>query len=688
MNAYWPRLLSTVAISTAFALGCGSATEPTPPDENIIAPLGKDDDFFSNVAQEYLATATVEINLAATYADREQADRDTRARAIMEGKTKQIAWFLHVYLVDKSSHDEQKDYGGMRAMVLDGSFENAGLKADAEDPLKYTYTFQVEVGGSMQLLRKIREDNELEAGVSTFPLKMAKLANAKLTNFSHSAYGAGDWSPTSCDCELEELPLTFETIERSTDAYLDYKGYLDDGVMDISVHFGWDYHARYDITHSRAFYNWLVETMGFTSPVASYEQYSRISGALTKVLTINGKEVAAKITFYRPDPCVAWDEDGSGGDWDQKMEEDKDYKKRACDDWAWEDTKANANPTTDKGAGHLLTDLKTSLKTRDAIIFTGHSGYTYGYALASWYKTSAGDFDPPEIAKLDLPADKSQLFVISGCDTYHVGQAFKDNPNKAGLKNADVITTTSFSDAADLGDTKDVVRALVGDSTGKVGAYTYGRLLKKLNPSEWVPSYAFSSFTMYGVHGIDDNPTANPLGDAQKSCTSCQTDSDCGASGNVCVRLNTSERVCAVECVNDSGCGEGETCRKFGSGYSGALKGAACVPKLLTCDVGPPLQEKAFSAHGVVNRDQTKRYTVEVGTDARNIRVVLSGDNDADLYIRFNDEPTEDDYDCRPYINGSAETCEEAQSKGQTLQIMVVGFANAESQYQVKVDWE
>ena len=122
-----------------------------------------------------------------------------------------------------------------------------------------------------------------------------------------------------------------------------------------------------------------------------------------------------------------------------------------------------------------MADLKDSLKTRDAIIFSGHSGYTYAYALASWYKTSAGDLDPPEIKTMSLPKDKSQLFVLSGCDTYHAAQAFKDNPNKLGLSNADVITTTSFSNAGDVGDTKDMIRALVGDAR----AATTGRLLRQ-----------------------------------------------------------------------------------------------------------------------------------------------------------------------------------------------------------------
>jgi hypothetical protein len=572
-----------VVLPAVLLLGCyePSAVE----DENVIVPYGKEDNFFSNVAQEYLATAEVTFQLDAAYAEKSQSEQLDRARKVMEGKTEQIAWFLHVYLIDKSHDDEAGDYGGLRAMVLDGSYESDGLVQDADDPLKFSYTFSVQVGGSKQLLSKIRTDQELADDADTFVLSMAKLSNDQVVGFSHSGYKHGEWSPEKCECEIETLDVKLEPIEASKDAYFDYSKLYDDDLIDVSIHVGWDYHARYDISHSRTLYNWLVDTLGFTSPAESYEKYNRLSGPLTKKLTVNGREITAKVTIFRPDPCESWDEAGWGGSWEQAVEEDEENKKRTCPDWSWDDAEANANPTTFTGASNLMKDLKASLKTRDAILFTGHSGYTYGYALASWYNTSAGDLDPPEIKTLELPADKYQIFAMSGCDTYHVGQAFRDNPNKKGLVNADVITTTSFSSSGDIGDTKDMVRALVGDAQG-VTAWSYGRLMKQLNPSSY--DYGYGHFTMYGVHGIDDNPLRSPLGDPSVTCTACEEDADCGAAGNVCVRLNTTEKICATECLHDDGCDADQACRQFGSASTGYLRGMACVPKTLTCNVAPP----------------------------------------------------------------------------------------------------
>jgi hypothetical protein len=667
--------------------GC-SAPAPDEVDENVIVPPGKEDNFFSNVAREYMATADVSFTLDATWAQKTDAERLDRARKVMEGKTKQIAWFLHVYLIDKSHDDEAGDYGGLRAMVLDGSYESDALKPDPDDTLKFSYSFAVQVGGTRELLSKIRADQNLADDADTFTLKMAKLDNSQVVSFSHSGYKHGEWSPEDCGCDLEQLDVKLEPIEASNDAYLHYPDYYDDDVIDISIHVGWDYHARYDITHSRSLYNWLTGSLGFESPVDDYEKYNRLSGPLTKKLTVNGREITAKVTIFRPDPCESWDEDGSWGAWAKAVEEDEDNKKRKCDDWEWSDPKANANATTAEGAGNMMKDLKDSLKTRDAILFTGHSGYTYGYALASWYNTSLGDLDPPEIKTLDLPKDKSQLFVMSGCDTYHVAQAFKDNPNKSGLVNADVITTTSFSNAGDVGDTKDIVGALVGDASGKVSAVSYGRLMMQLNPSTY--DWGYGHFTMYGIHGIDDNPLANPLGDPTRSCAPCTEDADCGAAGNVCVRLNATEKVCAVECLHDKGCPADQACHQFGSSSSNYVRGRACVPKSLSCGTppAPPPAEKSFTASGTVERDQKEVYTVQVGPDATNIKATLTGDGDADLYTRFVEAPTKSDYDCRPYKGSSKETCEHAAAQGGVLHIMVMGYAAGSSSFELEVTWD
>jgi lysophospholipase L1-like esterase len=60
---------------------------------------------------------------------------------------------------------------------------------------------------------------------------------------------------------------------------------------------------------------------------------------------------------------------------------------------------------------------------------------------------------------------------------------------------------------------------------------------------------------------------------------------------------------------------------------------------------------------GTVAQDQVVRrgpFEVQTGSD---LRVVLSGNGDADLYVRFGSRPTLTDYDCRPYEDDASEEC-------------------------------
>jgi hypothetical protein len=51
-------------------------------------------------------------------------------------------------------------------------------------------------------------------------------------------------------------------------------------------------------------------------------------------------------------------------------------------------------------------------------------------------------------------------------------------------------------------------------------------------------------------------------------------------------------------------------------------------------------------------------YFIEIPADAENLEISTSGGSgDVDLYVRFGAEPTQSNYDCRPYRWGNEETC-------------------------------
>ncbi len=76
---------------------------------------------------------------------------------------------------------------------------------------------------------------------------------------------------------------------------------------------------------------------------------------------------------------------------------------------------------------------------------------------------------------------------------------------------------------------------------------------------------------------------------------------------------------------------------------------------------------------GVVEAGQENRYatpTLPAGT----YKFEIAGDGDADLYVRIGEEPTESLYDCRPFRNGSAESCVVELPAATTVHVMVRGW--------------
>jgi len=524
-------------------IGCSTSSGE---EEFIIIPEGKADDFFAMSAQEYVMEGTSKVTLEASYAGASAEDRLARAKELIGYKHIVIEWFLNVYLIDKSDHDDNEDYGGFKSIVKAGSYEDMNITE--VDELNFEFKFQMIVGGANDLMTLIPSQDAGD-GKRKFTLQMGIVTNEYMDNleFNSEWYRSSrwsDWTPIGKDPEdLEPIELTMWPETRSVDAWIDYNALFADGRISIDVHFGWDYHGEYHLKHSKAFYEWLTTMMGFASPVDSYDLYTRTSGPLTKTFTANGREINAEIRLY-------WGKPGTETD-----------------------------PDTAAGGIALEDDMRESFRSRDVIIYSGHSGFLYGFALANWRTTDEGDLDDSEVAGLDMPTTY-QLVVAEGCDTYAIGEAFWSNPAKPNHSNLDIITTTSFSNASTPEVVQDVIRALV-PRTGDLEPQTYGELLKDLDTN----SYWFN--TMYGVHGIDDNPRLHPYADLTVLCQACEYSSQCGGEGNQCTRLNDTEKICTAFCTDDSGCPEGFSCLKSAQSYYVTSK--QCVPNTRSCEQGPDI---------------------------------------------------------------------------------------------------
>jgi len=568
------RKLSPFALClTLIWSACGD--EGTTDDGAIgsIVEAGKADNFFSASAREYWIEGTMRVVLDASWTAKTEAQRLTEVKRLIPYKQVVVGWFLNIYIVDKESEHGATQYGGFRALTKNGAYEDMNVKKVSD--LTYSFDFRQQVGGQEDLIRALPDAKAQADGSWAFDLVIGKISNTDIQRldtdrewYRDAPWGSFDPSKVAAD-KLEKLPLKIRQQPAEDDAWMEHQRLMADNKLTVGIHFGWDYHSAYHEKHSKEIYDWLTKTKGFKSPVASYDKLRYNSGPLKGTTKYRGKTVAVEVSLF----------------WGQKGLE--------------------TDPDTAAGGRQLEDDMRKSLKEREVVIFSGHSGPFYGFALANWKVTSEGDFDDSELMEADLNVGNYQLVVAEGCDTYAIGQAFALNADKPNLVDLDVITTTSFSNAASSGTIKDTLSSLLG-SSGTSTVTKWSTLMEELDAnSSWFT-------TMYGVHGLDDNPRVHPWADLAKSCKSCTSNSACG-DGMRCVKMADGKRACAAECTATVGCGAGYECRNVA--VDTYLDAKVCAPASLKCGVavtsGPKVLVSEIMARpdGDYNADGTTSAT-------------------------------------------------------------------------------
>lgn len=506
-------------------------------DGEVVAE-GKADDFLSMTAREFVIAGTDQVVLEASYATRTPAERLARAQELVSLRQIALAWFLNQYLVDKEEEEANHSYGGFGAMAKAGDYESMNLREIA--PLTYAFDFEQLVAGRLDLMTRLPTRAGPDATRRVFTLTVGLPSNdamARLETNSEWYRSApwSDWSPTNgTAAQRRDLEVTIRRETESQDAWFDYARLFEDGVLDIDVHFGWDYHDAFHVAHARAFNTWLRDR-GFTAP-SSFATLTHESGAYTRTINADGRTIRVEIRIF-----YGHEDDGP------------------------------TDPDTAAGGRQLEADMRRSLATRDVIVYSGHSGPFYGFALANWRNTEEGDLDDSEMATVQM-ANRYQIVLAEGCDTYQIGAAFARNPSHLDLHDLDVITTTSFSNASTPNTVQDFVSRLIErDSRGRHRPRTVRSLLTDLD------SNGSGFHTMYGIHGIDDAPRLHPYAEREMFGEACAANADCGGIGNLCVRMPDRARRCTAACTADDACGDGMTCRLIASSSEAAIYGRACV---------------------------------------------------------------------------------------------------------------
>jgi hypothetical protein len=99
------------------------------------------------------------------------------------------------------------------------------------------------------------------------------------------------------------------------------------------------------------------------------------------------------------------------------------------------------------------------------------------------------------------------------------------------------------------------------------------------------------------------------------------------------------------------------------------------VPGFGTDTDTPPADAwTGLARSGALDRGQEVRETTPT-LPAGKYRFTIEGTGDADLYVRVGLEPSQSEYDCRPYKSGSSEACELSLTTPAAVHVMVRGYA-------------
>ncbi len=96
-----------------------------------------------------------------------------------------------------------------------------------------------------------------------------------------------------------------------------------------------------------------------------------------------------------------------------------------------------------------------------------------------------------------------------------------------------------------------------------------------------------------------------------------------------------------------------------------------------TVDGGPTsIEWTGMNETGTIARDQQVAFS-SPAVEAGRYTFALSGTGDVDLYVRVGEAPTTEFYECRPYLEGSEETCEVVIDNPAPIHVMLVGWAES-----------
>lgn len=514
-----------LAMSASALLGCAAAKQ----DELHVVPAGKTDNYYSGVASEYELVGSIDVKMS------EQDFANPQHRDLLIGERLTAAGlYLTTYLTDKfrgidSNNDgeisddevffQNDEYGGFQAMVRNYSLETDDIENIAPDT--YRVLFTVDVAGPRGMLGQIPG----EAVPGTEGLRFSIQMPDGMTVSPGNVPGAPirNFDPADFQGDLETLEFVATAHEEVSNSWPAYDAFMEDGVYDITMFFGHDYNAqRADLKGATEAFNFL-QAEGFEMPAPSLGELRHDSGPATNTIYADGKAVDVEVRIYHSDMFQ-----------------------------------------TERSLQHDL--ALEEIANRDVFFYNGHAGPYYGFYLD---EAGAAKIDYKEFADYPFQADKQQLVIAQGCQTYsQYADMLYANPVK-DESNLDVITTVNYSYG--YGTLSILENLLQTGYSGNHVPVDFYRIIADLNAS-WINRYRD---VFYGIMGIDGNETLHPYANSELIGEDCTSINDCGdPKGNFCLDPGTGSTQCGAMSLGAGGCPTGTEFFNVASG--GTISAGAC----------------------------------------------------------------------------------------------------------------
>jgi hypothetical protein len=496
----------------------------------------KADNYYSNVASEFEMTTKLKVEIDPSLLEDQSANQET-IQLKSQSRMTAFGLYLTTYLTDKFRGIDSNNngtieeseiffrndgYGGFHAMARNysASLGKTEIVENTETKTKELWIeFSFDVAGPKDMLDNLPGNWNEDQSAKIFDLQMPKGVTSSPEFINRKEIR--NFDPKSDQGELETVQVSAKLEKKIGNAYPHYAQFFEDGVYDLTLFFGHDYNvSRSDLEEAKeAFYE--LQYMNFTMPVDKFEDLKHDSGAFTRKLMINQKEVVVEVRIFH----------------------------------------SNMFETERK----LQHDLALSeVVARDVFFYNGHAGPYYGFYLD---EQSLAKVDYKEFATAPF-SEKQQIFIAQGCQTYsQYADMLYANPAKSEA-NLDVITTVNYSYGQG---TMDLLKALLGFKYDGFRANDFYQMIDRLN-NNWINS---NRDVYYGVMGIEGNPQLYPFADLNLLGQTCEVNDDCGdANAFRCVDFNN-QKQCAVISLSESACPENTNFIELAS--QNTIMAGACV---------------------------------------------------------------------------------------------------------------